>query len=228
MDDHNAAGGNDSGTEGSIATNCPHTVTERIGRVRNGTAVIDLDCVDCSVTVEGDVRERTVERGDGVATDGGEDFDLTPGEDAAWCPDCEDWLPCDCDGIPVAMEIRPYEPEEDQEVATDGGQLKPKHRGTWTADSRGEVKLGSSVARQLGADRGDEVLVTWDDEVRVHGDAEAYEGPQSLSTTVAVGHEERIALPAWARRELDLEPGDEIRAVADGDDVVVEEVGRDD
>lgn len=133
-----------------------------------------------------------------------------------------------CDSCRSAWPVETVPIGEDQEIATDGGQLKPKHRGTWTADSRGEVKLGSSVARQLGADRGDEVLVTWDDEVRVHGDAEAYEGPQSQSTTVAVGHEDRIALPAWARRELDLEPGDEVRAVADGDDVVVEEVDRDD
>lgn len=179
MHDTEAGRGYTAHDQGSIEPeNCPHTVTERSGRVRDGTAEIDLDCVDCGEIVERDILERTVERGRGVATD--------------------------------------------------GGQLMPKHRGTWTADSRGEVKLGSSVARQLGADRGDEVLVTWDDEVRVHGDAEAYEGPQSLSTTVTVGHEDRIALPAWARRELDLEPGDEVRGVADGDDVVVEEVDRDD
>ena len=36
------------------------------------------------------------------------DVDLTPGEEAAYCLDCDEWLPCDCTGMPANMEIRVY------------------------------------------------------------------------------------------------------------------------
>ena len=37
--------------------------------------------------------------------------DFGEGEDAAYCPDCEQWLPCDCDGMPPNMEIRTVQRE---------------------------------------------------------------------------------------------------------------------
>lgn len=51
---------------------CHHPQPERVGRVRAGIAHVDLDCTDCGETVARDIRGRTVDRGRGLATDGGE------------------------------------------------------------------------------------------------------------------------------------------------------------
>lgn len=147
--------------------NCPHACLERTGRYRDGRAVIDLDCVDCGTIVEKDILERNVDRGRGVAADGGEDVVLTPGEDAAYCPDCEEWLPCGCDGIPPGMEIRPYEPEEGEEIATDGGEDIPleefrRRQRSWSTTDRdeqeqceecGAVTLEPKSDQECGPDR---------------------------------------------------------------------------
>lgn len=41
------------------------------------------------------------------------DVELTKGEDALYCLDCEEWLPCNCEAIPTNAEIRTYEGEDD-------------------------------------------------------------------------------------------------------------------
>lgn len=52
--------------------NCPHTRIRRVGRRRDGTALVDEKCPDCDTTLEQDLLDATVDTGRGVATDGGE------------------------------------------------------------------------------------------------------------------------------------------------------------
>lgn len=103
-------------------------------------------------------------------------------------------------------------------VEADGGKYAPSNLGTWNVDSRGEARLGTSVARFLGQNDG-KVIVSWDEGVTVHADRStiSWHTSDSCWTTVSVGHEGRINLPAHALRELEAEPGDKVRAEPDGD-----------